>query len=56
MGVRDDNIDNNSYLAFARTFITVAPTLCHGREEQQKYCTTKIVVYYRKLTKIYLKR
>ena len=30
----DDNRDNNSYLAFARTIITVAPTLCHGKEDE----------------------
>ena len=27
---KEDNIDNSSYLAFARTIITVVPTLCHG--------------------------
>lgn len=49
----DDNRDNNSYLAFARTIITVAPTLCHGKEyEVTKFYTTKIIEYYRKLTKI----
>ena len=47
-GSGDDNRNNNS----------VAPTLCHGKEDEAtKFCTTKIVVYYRKLTKIiYLER
>ena len=40
-GSGDDNRDNNSYLAFAQTIITVAPTLCHGKE----YDATKILHY-----------
>ena len=48
-GSGDDNRDNHSYLAFARTIITVTPTLCHGKEyDATKFYTTKNVEYYGK--------
>ena len=40
---KEDNIDNYSYLAFARTIITVAPTSCHG---EGKYLSTMETIIF----------